>query len=108
MASLSFIIVSPKCEIDSALKSSADSAILDRVERLDDLVEAVAQKRPDALLVALDENPLAVFGALKKLLAPRPLLFFHGPDDSQLILQAMRAGAREYIAPADDLVPSWG
>ena len=102
MASLSFIIVSPKCEIDSALKSSADSPILARVERLDDLVEAVAQKRPDALLVALDENPQAVFDALEKLLAPRPLFFFHGPDDSQLILQAMRAGAREYIAPADD------
>ena len=102
MASLSFLIVSPKCEIDSALKSSADSPILARVERLDDLVEAVAQKRPDALLVALDENPQAVFDALEKLLAPMPLLFFHGPDDSKLILQAMRFGAREYIAPADD------
>jgi pilus assembly protein CpaE len=39
---------------------------------------------------------------LNKLLAPRPVLFFHGPDDSRLILRAMRSGGCEYLAPAPD------
>ena len=102
MPDLSFVVVSPGRKFDAALESSDAVEICARVEQLDELVLTVEETRPDALLVSLDDDPQAVFATLEKLLAPRPLLFVHGPDDSQLILQAMRFGAREYIAPAPD------
>jgi pilus assembly protein CpaE len=102
MARISFIIVSHGRKFDAALEASGDVEICARVENLDDLVQTVGQRCPDALLVSLEHDPQAMFDALEKLLAPKPLLFFHGPADSRLILQAMRSGAYEYIAPAAD------
>ncbi len=99
---LSFVILSPAREFDDALESSAHVEIRAHVEEYEDLVRTVELERPDALLVALNGNPQAAFAALEKLPTPKPVLFFCGPDDSQLILQAMRMGAREYIAPAPD------
>jgi pilus assembly protein CpaE len=101
MRALSFVIYSPARSFDAALRS-CQVVVRDRIEQLDQLVEQVAAQRPDALLVSLEQSPQAVFEALDKLLAPKPLLFFHGPDDSRLILQAMRAGAYEYVAPGPD------
>ena len=102
MSILSFVTVSLERKFDAALEASAYVELLACVDNLDDLVGRVAETLPDALLVAIDKNPQEVFAALEKLLAPKPLLFFHGPDDSQLILQAMRFGAREYIAQGPD------
>ena len=102
MLGLSFVIVSGSRKFDAALERSSEVEVLARVERLDDLPQIVSEKRPDALLVSLESDPEAVFKALEKLLAPRPVLFFHGPDDSRLILRAMRSGGYEYIAPAPD------
>ena len=102
MSRCSFAIVSRGGELESVLESSPAVEVRARVDDLEELVQTVAEKRPDAPLVALDEDPEAVFDAVEKLLAPKPLLFFHGPDDSRLILRAMRCGAREYIAPAPD------
>src|SRR5262245_9747314 len=102
MLGLSFVVASGSRKFHAALEQSADVEILARVEHLHDLVRIVDEKRPDALLVSLESHPDAVFKALEKLLSPRPVLFFHGPDDSRLILQAMRSGGSEYIAPAPD------
>ena len=99
---LSFVILSPTREFDVALESSVHVEILAHVEQFEDLVRTVELEHPDALLIALGDNPEAAFATLEKLPNPRPLLFFCGPDDSQAILQAMRMGAREYIAPAPD------
>jgi pilus assembly protein CpaE len=99
---LSFVILSPRREFDAVLESSIHVEIRAHVEQFEDLVPAVELECPDALLVVLGENPQAAFAALEKLPTPKPLLFFCGPDDSQSILQAMRMGAREYIAPAPD------
>jgi pilus assembly protein CpaE len=101
-AGLSFVVFSPAREFDATLESSVHVEILAHVERFEDLVRTVELEHPDALLVALGDNPAAAFATLEKLPTPRPLLFFCGPDDSQSILQAMRMGAREYIAPAPD------
>lgn len=102
MPGLSFVIVSPWREFGAALESSHYVDVRARLKQPGEIAGAVARHRPDALLVALGENPLAALATVEKLPAPRPLLFFCGPDDSQLILQAMRLGAREYIAPAPD------
>jgi pilus assembly protein CpaE len=101
-AGLSFVIASPQREFEAALESSVHVEIRAHVERFEELVQTVELECPDALLVALGEDPQAAFAALEKLPTPKPLLFFCGPDDSQLILQAMRMGAREYVAPAPD------
>jgi pilus assembly protein CpaE len=102
MPGLSFVVVSSDQNLNLALEGSDDVDIRGRVERLGDLVQTVDAQRPDALLVSLDANPEAVFDTLEKLLSPRPLVIFHGPDDSRLILRAMRTGGYEYIAPASD------
>jgi pilus assembly protein CpaE len=102
MLGLSFVIASGSRKFHAALEQSGEIEIVARVGDLDDLVRIVDEKRPDALLVSLETNPEAVFKALDKLLSPKPVLFFHGPDDSRLILQAMRCGGCEYIAPAPD------
>jgi pilus assembly protein CpaE len=102
MRGLSIVTASPGGRFDAALEASAEVDVRARVERLDDLAEVITAKHPDALLVSLETTPQAVFDALDKLLAPKPLLLFHGPADSRLILQAMRSGAYEYIAPGSD------
>ena len=102
MLGLSFVIVSGSRKFDAALERSSEVEVRARVDRLEDLPQIVSEKRPDALLVSLESDPEAVFKGLEKLLSPRPVLFFHGPDDSRLILRAMRFGGYEYIAPAPD------
>jgi pilus assembly protein CpaE len=102
MPGLSFVIVSSDQKLSLALEGAEDVDIRGRVERLADLVQTVDAQRPDALLVSLDTQPELVFETLQKLLSPRPLVIFHGPDDSRLILRAMRSGGYEYITPALD------
>ena len=83
MANLSFVILSREPAFNQALEQARDVEVRAHVEQLSELVETVDQERPDALLVSLDRNPEAVFDTLEKLLSPRPLLIFHGPDDSR-------------------------
>jgi pilus assembly protein CpaE len=99
---LSFIVLSKGQDLDQTLESSSHIELRARLERVTDLEEAVNRQRPDAILVALEGDPRVTFAALEKLPAPRPLLFFYGPDDSRLILQAMRCGACEYVTPGSD------
>jgi pilus assembly protein CpaE len=102
MPSVSFVIVGPDLGFHAVLESSAQIEVRARVNHLEDLTNTIAETHPDALLVALEQNPREVFAALEKLPAPKPLLLFHGPNDTQLILRAMRFGAREYVAPGSD------
>jgi len=102
MNRLSFVIGDPSPEFADVFEGSSLIDVVARVECADEIAKIVASKRPDALLVSLFENPQAVFAALEQLQAPRPLVFCVGPDDSQLILQSMRQGACEYVAPGPD------
>jgi len=102
MNRLSFVIAGPPTELGGALGPDGQIEILARVECAGAIAEVVASKRPDALLVSLFEDAPAIFAALEQLQAPQPLIFCFGPDDSQLILQSMRIGACEYIAPGPD------
>lgn len=99
---ISFLILSERQDLDQTLESSSHIELRAHVKKVTDLEEAVTRQRPDAVLVELDGDPTATFAALAKLPAPRPLLCFYGPDDSQLILQAMRCGACEYVTPGCD------
>jgi len=99
---LSLLTLSPRQDFDRILGSSAHVELRAHVELVADLEDAVIRERPDAILVDLEQDPRSTFAALEKLPAPRPLLFFCGPDDSRLILQAMRFGACEYVTPGAD------
>lgn len=102
MRDLSFVTFSSSRQFDAVLESSDVEIRRERVERIDALAERVTEARPDAVLVSLEKDAQAVFEAVEKFLTPKPLLFFHGPADSALILRAMRCGAYEYIAPGPD------
>ena len=102
MRDLSLVIFSPSRNFDATLESCDVALRRERVERIDSLADRVMEARPDAVLVSLERDAQAVFEAVEKFLTPKPLLFFHGPADSALILRAMRAGAYEYIAPGPD------
>ena len=99
---LSFLVLSARQDLDRILEASSYVEFRAHIEQVTDLEEAVSRERPDAILVALEGDPRVTFAALEKLPAPRPLLFFYGPDDSGLILQAMRSGASEYVTPNSD------
>lgn len=102
MLSQSIVIVAPEGKLDGMLASCEHAEVLDHVEKLSDLPQTVANRRPDFLLVSIEIDADLVFSALERLPAPRPLLILYGPDDSRLILRSMRAGAFEYVAPAPD------
>jgi pilus assembly protein CpaE len=99
---LSFLVLSKRQDLDQTLESSSHIDLRAHVEQVTDLEEAVTRQRPDAILVELEGDARVTFAALEKLPAPRPLLVFYGPDDSQLILQAMRLGGSEYVTPGRD------
>jgi pilus assembly protein CpaE len=58
--------------------------------------------------VDLGKDPHEVLGAIEQIPVPRPLLLVYGPDEREVMLRAMRVGAREYISPGreakDDLL----
>jgi pilus assembly protein CpaE len=99
MNRLSFVIGAPSPELGQVFEASGQIEVLAQVGSASAIVEVVADKRPDALLVSLFEDPQAVFAAIEALQVPRPMVFCFGPDDSHLILQSMRLGACEYVAP---------
>jgi pilus assembly protein CpaE len=100
MAQLSFVIVSSRAEIGAALEQSGHALVKERLSRAGSLAEAVRRHRPDALFVDLVEDADARLDEVEALPGPRPLLLATGPEEeSQLILRAMRLGAREYFPP---------
>jgi pilus assembly protein CpaE len=100
MAQLSFVIVSGRTEIGAALEQTGHALVKARVSQAESLREAVQRHRPDALFIDLVEDAEARLDELEALPGPRPLMLATGPEDeSQLILRAMRLGAREYFPP---------
>jgi len=100
MAQLSFVIISSRLEIGEALEQTGHALVKASVSEAGSLAEAVQRHRPDALFLDLIEDADARLDELEALPGPRPPMLVTGPEDeSQLILRAMRLGAREYLAP---------
>jgi pilus assembly protein CpaE len=100
MAQLSFVVISSRTEIEEALEQTGHALVKARVSEVGSLSEAVQRHRPDALFIDLIEDADARLDELEALPGPRPLMLAAGPEDeSQLILRAMRLGAREYFPP---------
>ena len=62
--------------------------------------DVVAQTKPDVGVLALDADPNKTFSLVERLSKENPecvLLVVSGSNDGQLILRAIRAGAREFL-----------
>ena len=84
------------------LESTGLVEVRARAEHARELEAVLDDHEPSALFVELGNDPEAAFGAVEKICEPKPVLVFHGPDDSQWILKAMRVGASEYVAAGPD------
>jgi pilus assembly protein CpaE len=104
MEQLSFVIVSTRVEIGTALEQTGRARVKARVSWPDLLSDAVHRHRPDAILIDLVEDAQARLDEVEALSSPRPLMLATGPaDDGRVVLRAMRLGAREFLSPDPDL-----
>ena len=102
MHRLTFVVASDQAEVVEALAHSGRAIVAVAVDDPRELLREVAARRPDALLVDLGRDPHAVLDLLEAMPAPRPVLMVQGPDDSGVIVRAVRLGAREYLPPCAD------
>jgi pilus assembly protein CpaE len=100
MSQLSCAVFSATDKLEATLEQVGHLEVVARASELGELTEVIRRWQPSVLFVDLGEEPEEVLDALEQLPAPRPLLVVSGPeDDSQVILRAMRLGAREFLAP---------
>jgi pilus assembly protein CpaE len=74
--------------------------------RFDDLLHSTAPPESQIVLVDVDADPEAGFEAVRQLSSPprsRPVVVLSQSKDSDQVLRAMRAGAREYAIVEPDL-----
>jgi pilus assembly protein CpaE len=102
MRQLSFVVATEQSGLVELLEQSGRAEVRAVVSDDWDLLASVARHRPDALLVDLGRDAASVLARVERIPAPRPLLVIHGPDDKEVILQAMRLGAREYFSPGSE------
>ncbi len=108
MAELSFVVFSELeetiDELEEGLTQTGHVRVAATVREPAELLEAVRTNRADALFAYLGEDPEAILDLLEEIPAPRPALLVVGRhEDTQLILRAMRLGAREFFPDW----PSW-
>jgi pilus assembly protein CpaE len=102
---LSFAIYADRDEVRRELHDrvgeTGEAEVVASLREPGELREAVTNQRPDVLLVDLGQQPEGLLDRLESLPTPRPVLLFVGSgEDTQLILRAMRLGAREFF-PGD-------
>jgi pilus assembly protein CpaE len=107
VADLIFLVYSEQeefaSEVCTRLNSTGHAQILGVASEEETLKEAVKEHRPDVLFADLGIVPHDVLDLLDRLPAPRPILLVSGPqDDSQLILRAMKQGAKEFFSQDPD------
>jgi pilus assembly protein CpaE len=103
LADLSFVVFAEQEEVGSELRRRLEATgHADALEQVSDpgaLVETVRRQSPDGLFADLGPAPHLVLDLLESIPAPRPLLLVSGPqDDSQVILRALKQGAREFLS----------
>jgi pilus assembly protein CpaE len=104
VAEIKFVVYSEQdefgSEIASRLNSSGHAHVLTVVSEADALAAALREHEPDALFADLGLAPHDTLDLLDRLPAPRPALVVSGAqDDSQVILRAMKQGAKEFFPP---------
>jgi len=105
VADLSFVVFSQQDEVAQhlrdALEKCAHVSVRSCVCSEAELVATVRKTKPVALLVDLGHAPHSVLDLLDTIPAPRPELIVCGPQDqSDVILRALKQGAREFLPAA--------
>jgi len=105
VADIKFVVYSEQDEFGSEIRSRLQSAghafVVAVVAEEEALFAALREHQPDALFADLGLAPHDTLDLLDRLPAPRPLLVVSGPqEDSQIILRAMKQGAKEFFPPA--------
>jgi pilus assembly protein CpaE len=78
---------------------------LETIAEASEFAASVGTHKPDAILVDLGHAPHAVLDMVESLSAPRPEFLACGPEDqSDVILRALRQGAREFLPAAPSSV----
>jgi pilus assembly protein CpaE len=104
VADIKFLVYSEHDEFGSEIRTGLQSAghahVVAVVSDEDAVFEALRDHEPDALFADLGLCPHDTLDLLDRLPAPRPTLVVCGPqEDSQVILRAMKQGAREFFPP---------
>jgi pilus assembly protein CpaE len=102
MTQLSFVVATEQSGLVELLEQSGRAQVKAVVNEDGDMLSAVARCRPEALLVDLGDEPSGMLDLLERIPAPRPVLLVYGPDDKDVMLNAMRLGARDYITPGNE------
>jgi DNA-binding NarL/FixJ family response regulator len=102
MTQLSFVVATEQSGLVELLEQSGRAQVKAVVNQDGDMLSAVARCRPEALLVDLGDEPSGMLDLLERIPAPRPVLLVYGPDDKDVMLNAMRLGARDYITPGNE------
>jgi pilus assembly protein CpaE len=102
MDPLSFVVATEQSSLVELLEQSGRALVKAVVSEDGQLSPAVARHRPEALLVDLGDEPDGVLDLVERIPLPRPLLLVYGPDRKDVMLRAMRLGAREYVSPGSD------
>lgn len=105
MADISFVVFSEQEEVAKllreALEETGHARVLASVAEAAELADQVAKQKPNAILVDLGHAPHAALDMIEALPAPRPDFVACGPEDqSDVILRALRQGAREFLPAA--------
>jgi len=104
---ITFVVYSDQEECADAFAQLVDQTVRARAEKVvwneEELRQCLKNPRVDALLVDLGPAPHLVLDMLESLESCEPAIFVSGPqEDSQLILRALKLGAREFFPPAPD------
>jgi pilus assembly protein CpaE len=102
---MSFIVFSQQDEMGAhlrqALEASGHASVAATVSVEDEFPAAVRELRPDGILMDLGHAPHGVLDLVETLGASRPQLVACGPlDQSDVILRALKQGAREFLPAA--------
>ena len=98
MSQLSFLICTEsdgarvRQQLDESGHAHVEAAVLPEA-----LARELETRAVDALFVELGSDPDTFFEALEQIPRPLPLLIMSGPPDSELLLRAMRLGAKEFF-----------
>ena len=104
---ITFVVYSDQEECADAFAQLVDQTVRARAEKVvwneEELRQCLKNPRVDALLIDLGPAPHLALDMLESLESCEPAIFVSGPqEDSQLILRALKLGAREFFPPAPD------
>lgn len=103
MSDLDTIIVSEtedgRVEMARRLEATGHIRVVECIGEPFQLPAALQLGKIDLVIAVLGENPEKIIAAVERIHAPKPALVFFGPEtNGEIILRAMRLGAKEYLS----------